>query len=581
MDKVINILKENKWVHYSIIIIIGLILSVSLINVQIRDTHDGSLHLLRLMGTVDTLEIGQFPPLINQNYCNSAGYAMNLFYAPLVTYIPLLFKLFTNSYASTLKLYGGLCIILSGISMYHFVYQVTKKRTIAIFAAIFYMASPYKLANVYKRFAIGEFTASIFIPYIFMGLYNLIEQDGKKHYFITIGAVGLALSHTVSTLYIGIFCAVYVLLNIKKILKKEIIIKCFINIIFIILISMFFYLPMMEATNAAEYTITNNEKMMTNGESAMSNTISFLELFKFDEGRGEGWEVTAIIGIPVVLILISSIVVGKDVNEKYKSFYLINIIFALLSIFMTSILFPWKIMPDFLCKLQFPWRMLGFAACFISLVVSINLYNIIKYLKKDIFKILFVAAVIIFMIVESILIMSRFYSKDNTLDKKYEDKIINNPKISHMQINRDYMPYKAVILQSTYVKDREDRTYVLNGDTKIIEETKTDLTDIIKIQNGKLGDIIEFPYYYYVGYELTIETENEKTTYKPIESDNGYLAYILDKDIKDATIIVEYKGTIIQKVSYIVSFISTIIFVIYIIYEIKKNGDKNVKENSK
>ena len=75
--------------------------------------------------------------------------------------------------SSNYKLFGVFCIILSGIGMYQFTYQVTKKRTIALFTAILYMAAPYKLANLYKRLAIGEFTASVFIPYVFMGLYNL------------------------------------------------------------------------------------------------------------------------------------------------------------------------------------------------------------------------------------------------------------------------------------------------------------------------------------------------------------------------------------------------------------------------
>ena len=172
--------------------------------IQIRETHDGSLHMLRLVGTKETLEIGQFPPLINQNYCKGVGYSMNLFYPPIVTYIPLLIKLFTSSYMVALKWFGAFCIILSGFTMYQFVYQVTRKRSIALFSAIFYMVAPYKLANVYKRFAIGEFTAMVFIPLVFLGLFNLFEQDKKKHYYIAIGAIGLMLSHTVTTLYTSI-----------------------------------------------------------------------------------------------------------------------------------------------------------------------------------------------------------------------------------------------------------------------------------------------------------------------------------------------------------------------------------------
>ena len=117
MEKLLINLKENKWIHFAVIILIGLLLSVPLIFTQIYNSHDGNIHFLRLVGTVDIMKIGQFPALINQNYCNGAGYAINLFYAPLVTYIPLIIKLFTPSYMSVLKIFGGLCIILSGFTI--------------------------------------------------------------------------------------------------------------------------------------------------------------------------------------------------------------------------------------------------------------------------------------------------------------------------------------------------------------------------------------------------------------------------------------------------------------------------------
>lgn len=70
LKNIIGIIKENKWIHYFIIILIGITLSIPLSNIQIRDTHDGALHFLRILGTADTLEIGQIPPIINQNFCN-------------------------------------------------------------------------------------------------------------------------------------------------------------------------------------------------------------------------------------------------------------------------------------------------------------------------------------------------------------------------------------------------------------------------------------------------------------------------------------------------------------------------------
>lgn len=572
INKGIKQLKENKWIHYLVIIIIGIILSISLNQIQIRDTHDGSLHMLRLIGTKDTLEIGQFPPLINQNYCNGAGYAMNLFYPPIVTYLPLLIKLFTPTYILALKCFGAICIILSGITMYQFVYQVTKKRSIALFSAIFYMAAPYKLANIYRRFAIGEFTAMVFIPLVFLGLYNLFEQDKKKHYFIAIGAIGLMLSHTVTTLYIAIFCIIYILFHIQKLKDKEIIKKCIINVIFILLVSMLFWMPLLEATCHAKYSIMDDGVMRTNGDWASNNVISFYQLFKDKE---EICGTTFVLGIPTIIAIIFTIFVVKKVDNKYKEYYILNIIFALISLFMVSKFFPWVIMPGLICKLQYPWRMLGFFIFFISFVCSVNLYYIIQSLtKKDTLRILIVSIFIVSLIACGIYNMSKFFTKNPNQDEKYEKIILNNTRITHKQINRDYMPLKALELQDTYVAERKDKTYILEGNANILSEEKENLKDIIEVENIEKGTILEFPYYYYVGYEIKIETDNGTEKLEPIESKNGYLSCKIDENIEKGKIVVEYVGTTITYISYTISAISLIVFIVYIIYE-RKKGEEN------
>ena len=55
------------------------------------------------------------------------------------------------------------------------------------------------------------------------------------------------------------------------------------------------------------------------------------------------------------------------------------------------------------------------------------------------------------------------------------------------------------------------------------------------------------------------------------ESDNGMLAIKLDENIESAHITVKHTGTIIEKVSYLISAISIITFVGYVIYSKKQD----------
>ena len=87
--------RNNKNVHYILIFLAATIAAIPLIKLCIYGTDDGFIHILRIMGVENILKSGIFPPYIHPTYCSGFGYAINVFYPPLVTYGPLIFKLFS------------------------------------------------------------------------------------------------------------------------------------------------------------------------------------------------------------------------------------------------------------------------------------------------------------------------------------------------------------------------------------------------------------------------------------------------------------------------------------------------------
>lgn len=575
MEKINGIIKkvsDNKITNYLIIILVGIILSIPLKYIQIRDTHDGCLHYLRIMGTLNSFKLGQFPPIVAPFYCYGWGYSMNLFYNPLVTYIPLLLKLCIPSYMLMLKIYAGLCTILSGITMYIFVKNVTKNKTISLFAAILYMAAPYKLGDVYRRYAIGEFTSFIFMPMLFDGLYNLFKQDGKRHYLISISTILLLLTHTVTTFYLAIISFVYVLFNIKKLKEKDVIKKVIINLTFVILVCMFFIAPMMEARKKADYTIFDSEIMLTNGDYVYKNTLNIDRLFKEKVVIFE--DTIFCLGIIYVALFITSVYTYKLVKKEYKDFYIIAVFFSIISVFMCTKFCPWFMFPDFFCKLQYPWRMLGFFNFFSAFVIGINLYILINMItKKTIIKIMISIIVFSMIITNSISIMMQFKTKDEHLDEKYIKIITDNICINPLNINREYMTINALVEQKDYLQEREhDKIYITSGSAQILEDNKEELSMTAKINNIEKDTILEFPFLYYPGYQMTI-TKQDGTVEKQeaIESEKGFASFKFNEDInEEINVIVQFKPTKITIVSYMISGVSLIALILYITLEKRK-----------
>ena len=582
MKKIIENIRKDKVIHYIIIIAASLIAAIPLINLRIYGTDDGYVHMLRIFGMEQILKEQNFPPFIYSKFANGFGYAINLFYSPIVTYGPLFFRIFGLHYYTCLKLFAYSTILISCFTMYNFLYEVSKKREIAIPGALIYAFIPYRLETIFNRFAIGEFTAYIFFPMLFHGLFNLLKGDGKKHYYIAIAAIGLILTHTISTEYSAIFALLYIVFNFKQLKNKGVIRKIAINVIFILAITTFFTVPLMEHKILGNYVIFNSKSMKSLPSDVQNSTIKISQLFK-DIGEVNG--VSFKVGIPLIILMLLGIVSYKKMDKNIKSEYITFAVIAMISLAMVTKLFPWIIMPKILTTLQFAWRMLAFFEFALSIICAINLYYFIDIICKkssknskdtkvhtkteNLYNMLLLFAIIVIITSMMKIDYNYSYEKEKFLtDEEYETKI--NEKNSIWSINREYLPEKVDVkkLGTSYLDYRENRVYVLDGNSTITNEKKKGLQLEFDIENYKANTILELPYTYYLGYTVTTE-QNEKI--QMFESDNGMLAIKLDENIESAHITVKYTGTIIEKVSYLISAISVITFVGYVIHSKKQD----------
>lgn len=573
--------KSKKYLE-RIYIVIAILLTLFIlgkvvIESSICGTNDGYLHLIKIMGVNEIIKQGQFPPIIDAGFCN--GYALNLFYNPLTTYISLICGLIVNNFALGIKIMLIIMMFVAIIFMYMFLKNVTKKTGAAVAGAIFYITNPYYLSNIYIRGAIGESAALTFIPLLFLGLYNLFNGDRKKHYFITIAATGLILTHNITTLYAAIISFIYVIINFNKLKEKDILIKLLINILFIVGLTIFFIYPLLLHSFSGEYVIFDSDLMRTNGERVASGVISFKELFMEIPGQ----EVIFRLNIIQVVLFILSIFCYRFIDKKDRKIYLSFIIFAILSVILCMTKNIWEFAPDILCNIQFPWRLLGFSGFFISTIAGINLFIILKKIFKN------KENGLIFVIIP-IALLSLLYAysldyKDYTVKKDDNESIefINNNinNIVYMNINREYMPSKTYIaLYKNQERVKGDNVFILEGEALIESENKNELIYDIKLSDIKENTSIEVPFLYYKGYSAYIE--NEKNGRKEIdvkESDYGFLKIDIPNEYENGMIKVEYKTPITYYIVYIISFVTLIGFIIYIVLNTEKSKNyEKIKE---
>lgn len=564
---------NRKLIDIIIIMIITLFLSIPLFYSKLdvyRD--DGIQHIARAYGTYESLKDNFIAPNVISSFSNNFGYSWNLFYGPLSAYGIILIRMIVKNFIVAYKIFCALCMFLSGIFMYRFVRRLTKINDIALLAAVLYMLFPYHITDLYTRNALGEYVSFIFIPIVFHGIYNIFFEENGNQYYLAIGAIGLILTHNLSTIIVAFFAICYVILKFEKITDKRIIKILLLNILFILLITGFFWLPMLQTRVSSSYAVYT-EGMMATPESTANRALSLKQLF-ITEGEGE---FVFELGLNIIIMLVFSVMSLKIITKPLREHYIFFLICGIISMWMATKYFPWKYLGSSFSYIQFPWRMLMMTSFFISIVCAINMYLVIvKFNVKDV---IFISIISAFCTI----VMFDTQIMGNLGIQNIEDLVLG--RFSGREIETvagtgkgEYLPENAY-KDKFYLATREDNIYVLEGKAVITDEKKEGSNYSAKIKTFDSNyTIFELPYLYYPGYQVRadgIRIDN-------FETKNGFLGFAIGKN-DNVLIDVSYEGTSLMRNSFLASIISLIVFIIINIRQVNKKDyilEKVEKNNS-
>ena len=570
----LKIIKKEEAKYYFIIIIVSLIIG-SLLFIGYPDGHDTIYHISKAVSTEIALKEGQILPLIASNYMSDFGYSWNIFYPPLSNYIMMAIKVITHSYVTALNILIFISVLISGIAMFNFIKKVTKSNNTALLASVIYMLAPYRLVDIYIRGALGEVMAFMFLPFVFHGLYNIIEDNGKRHYLLAIGAIGLLLSHNISTLLTIIAALIYVLLNIKKLFNRTVIKYLIINIIFIIAITMFFYGPMLQNKMNADYAVFNETKIdkdLLHDYSVYVYQLLFGKMqhggsYPLDVDNSQNVDMCFAVGLTILVPILFTPFVYKKIDKNKRKMYLTTLFTGLLFLILTTTIIPWNKLPDFIVFIQFTYRFLLMATFFLSIIAAINIYKVSETLD---IKTVMVYTMIALMYITPLMNSAKIDKVD--WKKFYSTETIEaGQTFSDFSATYEYLPSKA-FNNKNYIVTRSQEPIIQEGYADISESKKEKLSITFKIENVTQNTKVELPFIYYQGYEATINGEKLEIS----ESDNGFVQVTLKEGEKE-TVEAKYRGTILYYTCLIISIIGMIAFIIYITYvEFKYRKETNL-----
>ncbi len=508
---------------------------------------DISYHLFRIEGIKNAILNGDIFAFIHPNVCGNYGYGSGFFYPQILLYFPAVLKIMGIGTGGSYKIFVVFITVLTCISSYFSSKYIIKSRYAALCFTTSFLLSQYRLTNVYSRSAVGEYCAFIFLPILLAGTFNLIYENFDKPWVLVLGFWGLLCTHTITLAISGFVFIVMLLFNIKKIFRKDIILKLVKSGLITLLLACFYWLPMVEQMCSDKFGF--NEPWA----KASKCTVRLSQIFATQSSTG-----AVGIGLPILILLIIGIFIRNRNKSSIKMADKWFIIGISLLIFTTN-LAPWKYLEKTLANsIQFPWRILSIATAIlcISLAIYINECSRGKTRRN---MLIFVC---VFVFTSSIMFLNPLLSRTNDINSNYFNESMGSACCEWLPLGTDLS-----LMKDAY-------HVILEDDSKIPLEDKKGTT--VSFETSDNSEYYDVPLIYYKGYSSKITLEDgsikELETFK--SPNNNLVRVATPKDLS-GKITVYYKMTVLQKLAYTISILTVIcILAIAILksYKLKKSS---------
>ncbi len=383
---------------YLYALVIGIMAAMPMLGIFFFGGDDNGYHIGRMEALASAIADGDLPLRVSNLWMDGKGYASALFYCDIFLFPSAILRALGNSLQGAWKTYEVGVNIVTALLGYHCFRKMTKTNMGAIVAVTIHVLSAYRIHCMYGRFAVGDYTAQMFLPLVLYGLYRIYTEDIdvpktiKDNFSIalpfTIGVSGLVMSHIQSTLMSALFIFAFILINLKKTLKKNVITRLFSTLAGILVFNMWFIFPFLEMAGSLRFT----ENSSSLGRYGANGTLLYQLFNLFPEGTGISYAVfeshgnnfepempftlgAASIGVVIYLVLRLTGLIRK--NAKGDKL----MVAALMGMFMTTVYFPWdffeQLSPAFESlthTLMCPWRFVGMS-CVLSSALSGILYD--------------------------------------------------------------------------------------------------------------------------------------------------------------------------------------------------------------
>ena len=530
--------------------------------------HDVSFHLTRIDGIADGLRSGQFPVRINPTFIGGYGYADPTMYPATFLYFPAALRLLGVSTIVTYQIFMLAINCATAAVSYACFKRLFKRRDIATFASVAYTLCLYRLICVFTRAAVGELIAMVFLPAVLLGMYEVFFANERRGMlWLIVGFLGLANCHVLSLEITVVCCAVFLLINLRRMFEPKRRYALGFAAIAVITLSLWIIIPMMDMMKTPMYATSYSRYISKDAAYPFELFTTFIRSNGLSGERDAAntempLSVGGILAIGALLFLFLRYFNRSDKPEdrRLDKLGVSSLKLALAALFAASTLFPWEAVAklpylgDFLSAVQFPWRYLGVASVALVVVLSVAASRLADISKHRRLTILICAAVVLAACSPYLDAYQQNAAQGTMLSKKYTPLstfYIGGQEYMHMGTNKDGLETRepVVIAENAVITGME----------------KSYLSVNFTYTNSHAGATAELPLYFYDGYTAIDGNGNRL----PVTAGtNGVVCVWLEDG--DGSVLAYYKPPMDYRVAELTSLLAAAVFAAVYISSIRR-----------
>ena len=503
---------------------------------------DTLFHYSRIKGVAADLQAGIFPPRVELFWLDNIGYGVGLFYPEIFLVIPAVFLLIGFQIYDISRFLWIITIFITLLTHYRTAKKISGGSQIAgISSAIFIAFSIYRIQNQFMRDGLGETFAFIFMPLIVEGFYLIFNRKSGGKKLLVLGFTGVLLNHLLSFVIAVVITAIFLVTQIRKILHdRDIFLDILKAALFSIGIGAFFLFPLLEQKFAVP-DLKINQIVSGTFQGDYSHTIhsvkSLLTLYR-PEHVGTFYPGWALLLVPLMGLWLWKC--GE------KELHAPNVMAAagILVMAASTEIFPWHWFRSFLYDIQYTWRLMQSGTVLLSLAGGIYIARLCsRYSRKAVF-----ALQLLLCILPAIPVI---ISLCGIYIQKTDDFFMLNNHIGQGE-------YLQGNVMRKYVQDNTGIIKDLTNDTVSGEFVRRGLS--LTFEYSHDGEEINFivPFLYYKGYTAEIQSGNGSSGNAFVSAAEDGFVQIRGTGSASGRIRTEYKGTLIQTVSSIITLLTII-----------------------